>query len=171
MDANIIIAHCFQDDHDNQHERVLGCLERISKSEDISLIVSRWTIAETRKVIIRNTRIMWQEEKIPQREYDGLINDATSYIDELLIEKKIGNVDFELRETRDDISAEELLKEVGRKAGWGKYADALHCILMNIFNIEYILTFDTGDFSMFERGMSIIPINPDDIEDFIQNVS
>jgi predicted nucleic acid-binding protein len=149
----------------------LRCLEIIFENKDISLIASRWTKDETTKVIIRKTREMAEKEKIPNREYDGWFTDAYIFIEELFTDKRLGNVDFEVRSIKDDFSAEKLLIEVGKKAGFGKYTDALHCIIMNIFNIGYILTFDTNDFSAFEKKMGIRSINPDDIEDFIQNIS
>lgn len=172
LDANIIVAYCFPDDPDNQHDRVLRCLRKIHLKKNIFLVASRWTMSETESVIISETTKMAEEEGITGIELKSYYHEAAEFIRDLWITQRLGNIDFEIRKIEDDISAEHLLENVGSLATLGNYRDALHCVIMDIFGVGYILTFDDRDFQIFERRMeNIEAINPDNIDSFISDVS
>lgn len=127
---------------------------------------------ETERGITKKTREMGEKEKIVGNELDYMYNQANRFMRDLWIIKKLGDINFEIRKIENDISAESLLKETGKIASLGNYRDALHCVIMNIFGVGYILTFDDRDFRKFERKMeNIKAINPDDIDSFICDIS
>ena len=172
LDANIIVAYCFPNDSNNQHPRILKCLKRMRSKKNIFLVASRWTMCEAESIIIKKTREMAEKEEIRGSELDFMYSEANIFMRDLWETPKLDNIDFKIREIENDISAESLLKNVGRIASLGNFRDALHCIIMNIFGTENILTFDDRDFGSFERRMgNIKAINPDNIDDFIRDIS
>lgn len=172
LDANIIVAYYFLDDSDNQHPRILKCLRKMRSKGNIFLVASRWTVSETESAIIKKTREMAEKEGIKGNELDYMYSQANLFMRDLWETPRLGNMDFEIREIESDISAENLLTNVGRMASLGNYKDALHCVIMDIFGIKYILTFDDRHFRLFERRTeNIRAINPDDINDLIYDIS
>lgn len=172
LDANIIVAYYFLDDSDNQHPRILKCLRKMRSKGNIFLVASRWTVSETESAIIKKTREMAEKEGIKGNELDYMYSQANLFMRDLWEAPRLGNMDFEIREIDNDISAEYLLINVGRMASLGNYKDALHCVIMDIFGIKYILTFDDRHFRLFERRIeNIKAINPDDIDDLIYDIS
>lgn len=168
LDANVLIAYYFPNDDDNQHPRIKKCLRKIRSKNIISLIASRWTMDETERGITKKTREMAEDEKIVGTELDFMYSQASKFITKLWMIKRLGDIKFEIKKINRNISAETLLENVGEIASLGNYADALHYVIMNIFNIEYVLTFDEKDFKKFEKQIgNIIPINPDNINDLI----
>ena len=172
LDANIIVAYYFLDDSDNQQPRIMKCLRKMRSKGNIFLVASRWTVSETESAIIKKTREMAEEEGIKGNELDYMYSQANLFMRNLWETPRLGNMDFEIREIESDISAENLLTNVGRMASLGNYKDALHCVIMDIFGIKYILTFDDRHFRLFERRTeNIRAINPDDINDLIYDIS
>jgi len=168
LDSNIIIAYHFPKDENNQYKRILRCLKKISLRNDISLIASSWTLAETRIGIIKKTREMLDKKKITGKRADYLFDEAMRTIENLEKFPKLGDVNFKIRKIKRNITAEGLLKMVYRISSLGNITDALHCAIMNVLGIRYILTFNDKDFRIFEEHIpNIEAVNPDNINNYI----
>lgn len=174
LDSNIIVSYYFEDDDADQHNRILKCLEKISTNKNVTLIASTWTMTEANNALNKKIGEKFEKRVINNKVADYERNQASKFIRRLWINHELGSVKFEIKEFTKNLGDENFLfvedffDLVDDVVPLGNLTDALHCVIMNNFGVEKILTFNINDFEKFEDAIKDIKaVNPDDIDKYL----
>lgn len=150
LDSCIFIAHYCQEASNDHYNRLNKFIEFVKSKENIELYASQWTLTETIKVLIVEKHISTKK--------------VMEYGEKLMRESRLSDLKFHWLKVEDkkkydldEFFYNYQLKILQNRIGT---ADIIHLVLMDLFEIKNILTFNEKDFTKFKK---IKVLKPEDV--------